>query len=126
MPFFSIPLAASFLSVCQLVTKRTKKKRVLGRPLRVQEVPPTRSIQIDVANHLLSEFKWIQALVGFEKTIQHLDEYLIEIGSEGIAKHKVRKFRGEEMPLHLSNKKGDLRFKLLAKMHLHRQSQLLK
>ncbi|KAH7655281.1 HSP40/DnaJ peptide-binding protein [Dioscorea alata] len=69
----------------------------------------------------------IQALVDFEKTIQHLDEYLIEIGSKGIAKPKeVRKFRGEGIPLHLSNKKGDFRFKLLAKLHLHCQSHLLK
>ncbi|CAO2818747.1 unnamed protein product [Amaranthus hypochondriacus] len=51
----------------------------------------------------------VQALVGFEKTIKHLDDHLVDIGSKGITKPKeVRKFKGEGMPLHLSNKKGDL------------------
>ncbi|XP_008797220.2 dnaJ protein ERDJ3B isoform X2 [Phoenix dactylifera] len=51
----------------------------------------------------------VQALVGFEKTIKHLDEHLVEIGTKGITKPKeVRKFKGEGMPLHLSTKKGDL------------------
>ncbi|KAL8142629.1 hypothetical protein V2J09_015661 [Rumex salicifolius] len=51
----------------------------------------------------------VQALVGFEKTIKHLDEHLVNIGSKAITKPKeVRKFKGEGMPLHLSNKKGDL------------------
>ncbi|KAL0459748.1 UNVERIFIED_CONTAM: DnaJ protein ERDJ3B [Sesamum latifolium] len=51
----------------------------------------------------------VQALVGFEKTIKHLDEHLVDISSKGITKPKeVRKFIGEGMPLHFSNKKGDL------------------
>ncbi|KAL5791915.1 hypothetical protein ACOSP7_000509 [Xanthoceras sorbifolium] len=51
----------------------------------------------------------VQALVGFEKTIKHLDEHLVDISSKGITKPKeVRKFKGEGMPLHYSNKKGDL------------------
>ncbi|KAL2934833.1 DnaJ protein ERDJ3B [Bienertia sinuspersici] len=51
----------------------------------------------------------VQALVGFEKTIKHLDGHLVNIGSEGVTKPKqVRKYKGEGMPLHLSNKKGDL------------------
>lgn len=51
----------------------------------------------------------VEALVGFEKTIKHLDEHLVDIGTKGITKPKeVRKFKGEGMPLHLSNKKGDL------------------
>ncbi|KDP28236.1 hypothetical protein JCGZ_14007 [Jatropha curcas] len=51
----------------------------------------------------------VQALVGFEKTIKHLDEHLVEIGTKGITKPKeVRKFKGEGMPLHFSTKKGDL------------------
>ncbi|KAL0420102.1 UNVERIFIED_CONTAM: DnaJ protein ERDJ3B [Sesamum radiatum] len=51
----------------------------------------------------------VQALVGFEKTIKHLDEHLVDISSKGITKPKeVRKFTGEGMPLHFSNKKGDL------------------
>ncbi|KAJ0976367.1 hypothetical protein J5N97_018332 [Dioscorea zingiberensis] len=59
--------------------------------------------------HTTVTISLVQALVGFEKTIQHLDEYLVEIGSKGITKPKeVRKFKSEGMPLHLSNKKGDL------------------
>ncbi|KAL0389694.1 UNVERIFIED_CONTAM: DnaJ protein ERDJ3B [Sesamum calycinum] len=39
----------------------------------------------------------VQALVGFEKTIKHLDEHLVDISSKGITKPKeVRKFTGEE------------------------------
>lgn len=84
----------------------------------------------------------VQALVGFEKTIKHLDDHLVDIGTkvnsyhavlralqfhigypiilvmnvflmfvtpQGITKPKeVRKIKGEGMPLHFSNKKGDL------------------
>ncbi|PON72420.1 Terminal organelle assembly protein [Trema orientale] len=51
----------------------------------------------------------VQALVGFEKTIKHLDDHLVNISSKGITKPKeVRKFKGEGMPLHFSSKKGDL------------------
>ncbi|XVF32867.1 hypothetical protein REPUB_Repub17cG0119800 [Reevesia pubescens] len=51
----------------------------------------------------------VQALVGFEKTIKHLDDHVVDIGSKGITKPKeVRKFKGEGMLLHFSNKKGDL------------------
>ncbi|ESW35158.1 hypothetical protein PHAVU_001G211800 [Phaseolus vulgaris] len=51
----------------------------------------------------------VQALVGFEKTIKHLDEHLVNISTKEITKPKqVRKFKGEGMPLHMSNKKGDL------------------
>ncbi|KAF7804904.1 DnaJ protein ERDJ3B [Senna tora] len=51
----------------------------------------------------------VQALVGFEKSIKHLDEHLVDISSKKITKPKeVRKFKGEGMPLHMSTKKGDL------------------
>ncbi|XP_047982184.1 dnaJ protein ERDJ3B-like [Salvia hispanica] len=51
----------------------------------------------------------VQALVGFEKTVKHLDEHLVDISSQGITKPKqVRKFKGKGMPLHFNNKKGDL------------------
>ncbi|KZV44154.1 hypothetical protein F511_26433 [Dorcoceras hygrometricum] len=54
----------------------------------------------------------VQALVGFQKTIKHLDEHLVDIGFKGITTPKeVRKFKGEGMPLHFSNKKGDLYIK---------------
>uniref|UniRef100_A0A0C9RIX4 DnaJ protein ERDJ3B n=1 Tax=Wollemia nobilis TaxID=56998 RepID=A0A0C9RIX4_9CONI len=50
-----------------------------------------------------------EALVGFEKSIPHLDGHLVSIGSKGIIKPKeVRRFKGEGMPLHMSTKKGDL------------------
>ncbi|KAG9157210.1 hypothetical protein Leryth_004880 [Lithospermum erythrorhizon] len=51
----------------------------------------------------------VQSLVGFEKTIKHLDDRLVDISSKGITKPKeVRKIKGEGMPLHYGNKKGDL------------------
>ncbi|KAK8639586.1 hypothetical protein V6N13_137959 [Hibiscus sabdariffa] len=51
----------------------------------------------------------VQALVGFEKTIKHLDDHSVDIGYKGITKPKeVRKFKGEGMPLHSSKKKGNL------------------
>ncbi|XP_004300467.1 PREDICTED: dnaJ protein ERDJ3B [Fragaria vesca subsp. vesca] len=51
----------------------------------------------------------VQALVGFEKTIEHLDDHLVDISSQKITKPKeVRKFKGEGMPLHFHSKKGDL------------------
>lgn len=51
----------------------------------------------------------VQALVGFDKTIKHLDDHLVDISSKGITKPKeVRKFKGEGMPLHFSTKRGNL------------------
>ncbi|RDX97935.1 DnaJ protein ERDJ3B, partial [Mucuna pruriens] len=51
----------------------------------------------------------VQALVGFEKTIKHLDEHMVDISSKVITNPKqVRKFKGEGMPRHMSTKKGDL------------------
>lgn len=51
----------------------------------------------------------VEALVGFENTIKHFDDHLVDIGAKGITKPKeIRKFKGEGMPLHLSSKKGDL------------------
>lgn len=59
--------------------------------------------------HTTVSISLVQALVGFEKNIKHLDEHLVEIGSKKITKPKeVRKFKGEGMPLHISSKKGDL------------------
>ncbi|KAG6487010.1 hypothetical protein ZIOFF_055591 [Zingiber officinale] len=59
--------------------------------------------------HMTVTIKLLEALVGFEKAIQHLDGHPVEIGSKGITKPKeIRKFKGEGMPLHLNTKKGDL------------------
>ncbi|MCL7033340.1 hypothetical protein MKW94_025456 [Papaver nudicaule] len=59
--------------------------------------------------HTTVSITLVQALVGFEKNIKHLDEHLVEIGSKKITKPKeVKKFKGEGMPLHISSKKGDL------------------
>ncbi|XP_042452086.1 dnaJ protein ERDJ3B-like [Zingiber officinale] len=59
--------------------------------------------------HATVTISLLQALVGFEKTIKHLNDRRVEIGTKGITKPKeVRKFKGEGMPLHLSTKKGDL------------------
>ncbi|KAE9463776.1 hypothetical protein C3L33_04310, partial [Rhododendron williamsianum] len=44
----------------------------------------------------------VQALVGYEETIKHLDEHLVDISTKGVTKPKeVRKFKGEGMPLAL-------------------------
>eukprot|EP00252_Welwitschia_mirabilis_P012986 TRINITY_DN28697_c0_g1_i1.p1 TRINITY_DN28697_c0_g1~~TRINITY_DN28697_c0_g1_i1.p1 ORF type:complete len:129 (+),score=28.61 TRINITY_DN28697_c0_g1_i1:122-508(+) len=49
------------------------------------------------------------ALVGFENSISHLDDHKVPVGSKGITKPKeVRRIKGEGMPVHMSNKKGDL------------------
>uniref|UniRef100_A0A1D1XNL8 DnaJ protein ERDJ3B n=1 Tax=Anthurium amnicola TaxID=1678845 RepID=A0A1D1XNL8_9ARAE len=59
--------------------------------------------------HATATITLLQALVGFEKSIEHLDEHLVNIGTKGITESKeVRKFKGEGMPLHMSTKKGDL------------------
>ncbi|KAK7344393.1 hypothetical protein VNO77_13937 [Canavalia gladiata] len=59
--------------------------------------------------HTTVSITMVQALVGFEKTIKHLDEHLVDISTKGITNPKqVRKFKGEGMPLHMSTKKGDL------------------
>ncbi|KAF9607242.1 hypothetical protein IFM89_033449 [Coptis chinensis] len=59
--------------------------------------------------HMIVTITLVQALVGFEKTIKHLDEHLVDISSKGVTKPKeVRKFKGEGMPLHFSSKKGNL------------------
>ncbi|KAL5560632.1 hypothetical protein UlMin_036843 [Ulmus minor] len=47
----------------------------------------------------------VQALAGFEKTLKHLDDHLVDISSKP---KEVRKLKGEGMPLPFSNKKGDL------------------
>ncbi|KAG8067237.1 hypothetical protein GUJ93_ZPchr0005g14271 [Zizania palustris] len=59
--------------------------------------------------HTTVTISLLQALVGFDKTIKHLDNHLVEIGTKGVTKPKeVRKLKGEGMPLYQSNKKGDL------------------
>ncbi|XP_028781893.1 dnaJ protein ERDJ3B [Neltuma alba] len=59
--------------------------------------------------HTTVTISLVQALVGFEKTIKHLDEHLVDISSKKITNPKeVRKFKGGGMPLHMSTKKGDL------------------
>ncbi|KAF7152509.1 hypothetical protein RHSIM_Rhsim01G0256700 [Rhododendron simsii] len=56
---------------------------------------------------LNSVFLRVQALVGYEETIKHLDEHLVDISTKGVTKPKeVRKFKGEGMPLHYSTRKG--------------------
>lgn len=51
----------------------------------------------------------LEALVGFEKNIPHLDDHKVSIGTKGVTKPKeVRRFEGEGMPIHETLKKGDL------------------
>ncbi|XP_047966372.1 dnaJ protein ERDJ3B [Salvia hispanica] len=76
---------------------------------RVRTAPHDRFRREGNDLHTTVTITLVQALVGFEKTVKHLDEHLVDISSKGITKPKqVRKFKGEGMPLHFSNKKGDL------------------
>lgn len=51
----------------------------------------------------------VDALVGFEKSIQHLDGHEVKIASKSITKPKqTKRFKGEGMPIHESVSKGDL------------------
>lgn len=51
----------------------------------------------------------LDALVGFEKDIDHLDGHKVAVGSNLVTKPKVvRKFPGEGMPVFESTKKGSL------------------
>ncbi|KAH7445181.1 hypothetical protein KP509_02G111300 [Ceratopteris richardii] len=62
-------------------------------------------------NHLQTTvtISLLDALVGFEKDIVHLDGHKVSIGTKDITKPKsVRRFRGEGMPAFESIKKGDL------------------
>ncbi|KAL0919117.1 hypothetical protein M5K25_011192 [Dendrobium thyrsiflorum] len=59
--------------------------------------------------HTTVTISLLEALVGFEKTMKHLDGHLVDIGMKGITKPKeIRKFKGEGMPVHMSSKNGDL------------------
>ncbi|CAL9206132.1 unnamed protein product [Musa hybrid cultivar] len=76
---------------------------------RIQTAPHERFRREGNDLHTTVTISLLQALVGFEKTMEHLDEHPLEIGTKGITKPKeVRKFKGEGMPLHLSTKRGDL------------------
>eukprot|EP00250_Pteridium_aquilinum_P009141 c18467_g1_i2 orf=273-1313(-) len=51
----------------------------------------------------------LEALVGFEKEISHLDGHKVSIGTKGVTKPKeVKQYPGEGMPVHESSKKGAL------------------
>eukprot|EP00250_Pteridium_aquilinum_P009140 c18467_g1_i1 orf=397-1437(-) len=59
--------------------------------------------------HMTITISLLDALVGFEKDITHLDGHKVSIGTKGVTKPKsVRRFRGEGMPAFESIKKGDL------------------
>ncbi|KAL6978329.1 DnaJ protein erdj3b [Sarracenia purpurea var. burkii] len=76
---------------------------------RIRTAPHDRFSREGNDLHTTVTITLVQALVGFEKTIKHLDEHLVDISTKGVTKPKeVRKFKGEGMPLHFSTKKGDL------------------
>ncbi|CAL4976462.1 unnamed protein product [Urochloa decumbens] len=59
--------------------------------------------------HATVTISLLEALIGFKKNFNHLDNHSVEIGTKGITKPKeVRKLKGEGMPLYQSTKKGDL------------------
>ncbi|KAI3829554.1 hypothetical protein L1987_03680 [Smallanthus sonchifolius] len=76
---------------------------------RIRTAPHDRFTREGNNLHTTATITLAQALVGFEKTVRHLDDHLVNIGTKGITKPKeMKKFKGEGMPLHFSNKKGDL------------------
>ncbi|KAK4742820.1 hypothetical protein SAY87_000821 [Trapa incisa] len=76
---------------------------------RIRTAPHSTFRREENYSHTTVTISLVQALVGFEKTIKHLDDHLVDISSKGITKPKeVKKFKGEGMPLYLSTKKGDL------------------
>lgn len=76
---------------------------------RIRTAPHDRFVREGNDLHTTVTITLVQALVGFEKKLKHLDEHLVDISTKGITKPKeVRKYKGEGMPLHLSTKKGNL------------------
>ncbi|KAG0497926.1 hypothetical protein HPP92_002617 [Vanilla planifolia] len=76
---------------------------------RIRTAPHDRFRREDNDLHTSVTISLVGALVGFEKSLKHLDGHLVEIGTKGITRAKeVRKFKGEGMPVHASTKKGDL------------------
>lgn len=59
-----------------------------------------------------------EALVGYERTLEHLDQHSVELKTGGITKpFQVRKFKGEGMPLHeFPSDHGDLFVKFYVDM----------
>ncbi|EFJ14233.1 hypothetical protein SELMODRAFT_109399, partial [Selaginella moellendorffii] len=59
--------------------------------------------------HTAVTISLLEALVGFEKEIKHLDGHAVSIGSTGVTKPKeVRRFRSQGMPIFESVNSGDL------------------
>lgn len=60
--------------------------------------------------HLTVRISLAEALLGFEKTIRHLDGHVVELFSTGVTQHlQEERIRGEGMPrLHVPSEKGDL------------------
>lgn len=51
----------------------------------------------------------VDALVGFEKSVPHLDGHAVSLGTKGVTRPgEVRKVAGEGMPVYESSKRGDL------------------
>ncbi|KAG6552764.1 hypothetical protein Mapa_005712 [Marchantia paleacea] len=51
----------------------------------------------------------VDALVGFEKELTHLDGHSVKLGTKGITKpNETKRFSGEGMPIHESVRRGDL------------------
>lgn len=62
-------------------------------------------------NHLQTSvtISLLDALVGFEKDVRHLDGHAVSVGTKEVTRPKeVRRFKGEGMPVYESLKKGDL------------------
>jgi len=60
--------------------------------------------------HLTMHISLLEALVGFDRTISHLDQHIVRLTSSQITRpDEVRKVEGEGMPVHgISSQHGDL------------------
>ncbi|KAJ9187857.1 hypothetical protein P3X46_003272 [Hevea brasiliensis] len=111
--FITVDIEKGMQDGQEVVFYEDGEPKIDGEPgdlkFRIRTAPHDRFRREGNDLHTTVTITLVQALVGFEKTIKHLDEKLVDISTKGITKPKaVRKFKGEGMPLHFSAKKGDL------------------
>eukprot|EP00244_Chara_vulgaris_P014916 TRINITY_DN970_c0_g1_i2.p1 TRINITY_DN970_c0_g1~~TRINITY_DN970_c0_g1_i2.p1 ORF type:complete len:335 (-),score=66.84 TRINITY_DN970_c0_g1_i2:30-1034(-) len=75
----------------------------------IKTIPHDKFVRQGDDLHVTVRIPLVDALVGFEKQIPHLDGHMVSIGTKGVTKPgEVRKFAKEGMPLYESDKKGAL------------------
>eukprot|EP00475_Leptophrys_vorax_P014081 TRINITY_DN20469_c0_g1_i1.p1 TRINITY_DN20469_c0_g1~~TRINITY_DN20469_c0_g1_i1.p1 ORF type:complete len:365 (-),score=23.73 TRINITY_DN20469_c0_g1_i1:192-1286(-) len=59
--------------------------------------------------HMNATISLVDALVGFKRSVKHLDGHLVEIGTQAVTRPgEVRKIAGEGMPVYDATRHGDL------------------